>query len=574
MRDRDRFWWARLISGLAFCAAGVIGPYFVVNAIPWGGPFMTATQYALMLAVAGLLALACLGGGVALSSVPARGRHVRRLAALRGDASAMPPAAIHPDPSGAPDVADQSLELTWRESVGTQFVNWLLIATLVVVPLPSAGFSFFEIVAPVFWPSRPISLIEAILRIAGISVFAALLIGLLILLVRVLPLLFGRPFGITASASGVDERTQLGTRVFLAWNEIRLLEVTKGSAQWKRAFVLYAPGKSINWTEYVSSIGGSPFVPVGATASEMTLRQAALLDLIAAQTGLTPRTFDKAMQREPGSVPAAKREASRSSGAIALLVVALIIPGFAAAEGFFPVTPYGWLNWASAGSLGLAALLTFIASVWTALTTRPLPAHAAPPSAGAPSLEAPGVTYTFTWRTPGLRRLWFILVGLILVVNLASGAYLLLWMFYLQITFIVPSLHPQLTGDPFPGIGQFFLAFFLIGFGMMGLALVYAGTIAATAQIQATKDGLSLVGGRRERLIPWPGVLDISWGRGAGGQTAYLVKSDVPTVQISWPAGIQTASELPPRDGALPIGPDELAALVAARTGKPISVRR
>jgi hypothetical protein len=54
----------------------------------------------------------------------------------------------------------------------------------------------------------------------------------------------------------------------------------------------------------------------------------------------------------------------------------------------------------------------------------------------------------------------------------------------------------------------------------------------------------------------------------------YLVDSDVLTFLIFWSAGPQATNAIPPSDGSLPIGPDELATLVAAKICKPIRVRQ
>lgn len=139
---------------------------------------------------------------------------------------------------------------------------------------------------------------------------------------------------------------------------------------------------------------------MSATASEMTLRQAALLSLIAARTGLAPRTLAKALESKPAPTPRAKR----SSNPVALLVLTLFLAGITAADFLFPVTPFPWVNWVSVGSLALTTLCLIIASLWTALAKSTLPAHSSPPSVGAPSLDAPGVAHILSWRTPLVRR--------------------------------------------------------------------------------------------------------------------------------------------------------------------------
>jgi hypothetical protein len=311
-------------------------------------------------------------------------------------------------------------------------------------------------------------------------------------------------------------------------------------------------------------------VPVGATANEMTRRQAALLGLIAARTGLAARTLAKALE----SKPAPARRARRSSDSVTLVVVALILASITAADFLFPLTPFAWLNWVSVSSLVLATLCFFIASLWTALARSTLPAHARPPSVGAPALDAPGVAYVLSWRTPLIRRLVISSMGLCLAVNLIPVAWMLLLL--LQFGLSLFGVHPQpLADDAFATLGRFVLAFTLSICGVIGVGLVYGGVIAATARIRADQDGLTMStgSGRRQQLLAWSSLQDISWGPGGSGQFAYLVTSDLPTVQIAWPSGPEVASASLPGDGAVPIGADELAALVAARIGKPIQVR-
>lgn len=589
MRDRDRFWWVPLILGVVFSAIGVLVPFFFLKALPWGDPFMTAADYEQDIGMMAALAVFCLaaGTGFALSCVPARRRHRRRVAVLRGDMAAMPLAMVRPDQSRAPDVTRQPIELLWRLGKGAKYLHGpatVLTVLQLVLAFVSIAATLFALIGPIILPGLfapsdafdsppPMSLTEVIWRITGAGAILALVIATGIFVARILPLFFGRPFGVVATATGIEERTWLATTVRMAWDEMRLLEVFNGQGTTRRAFALYAPGKRIAWVEYTAGLG-TEYAPVGATKSEMILRQEALLGLIAARTGLAPRTLAKALRDRPE--PARKgRRSSKAANAAVLLIVALLVAGIAAAEAFFPLTAFGWLNWASVGSLGVTAAGLVIAMLWNAMTTRELPAHVTPPPAGAPSLEAPGVIYSFSWRTPWLRRLWFVLVGLCLAINLAPGIYVMFDFVLQWILLLLPGFHfPRAFSVMELDVGKLMLAVILAALGMMGTALVYVGVAIATVRIRANQDGLSTYFGRHERLIPWSSARDISWGTSAGWQTGYLVKSDVPGVQISWPAGIQTASVLPSRDGALPIGPDELAALVAARIGKPISVRQ
>jgi hypothetical protein len=580
VRDRDRFWWLMLILGLAFCAGAVAAPYWILQSFPTNDPYFTSADYWQLIGEIGFIVLMCLVGGLILVTMGlrARRRHRRRLAALRDGESALPLADMQPDATLAPDVSETPLALLWRMGAAARVYGVVVLGICALSVLITASLFVLALAAPALLHLRLLpegmfaqtlqqstSLMETVLRIAGASAIVAICTGIGVLAARITPFFFGRPFGVSASNSGIDARTELGSRIHMAWDEIRLLEVETGGSQSKRRFALYAPGQRVEWADYIEG-AAMGYVPVGATASEMTRRQAALLGLIAARTGLAPRTLAKTLESRPASA----RDVKRSSQAIVLLVTALVVAGIAAADFLFPVTPFTWVNWASAGSMALVALSLLLATLWIALSRSTLPVGARPPSVDAPSLDALAVAYSFSWRMPPLRRLAFMLIGLCLAVNLVAGA----WALLRQFASTLPGFQTQLLSEGgYTDFGHFMLALVLGGFGLLGLRLVYTAVILAINHIRADRDGLTTGNGRRERLVAWSSVRDISWGPGRRGQFAYLVATDVPTVQISWPAGSQAVEAIPPSDGSLPIGGDELAALVAARIGKPIRVR-
>ncbi len=572
VRDRDRFWWLELIIGLVLCVGTVPILYFGIGSVPspTDNPFFTSAEYWQSVGIMSFAALVCLGGGVAFLVMAGhtRGSHIKRLAALQGDVDVLPLAEIHPDPTLVPDVAQQPLELMWRTGGGARFVKIPLLGIQALLVLATVGLTIFQFVAPffpAFQPSQPMSVTEIILRVAVALVCSGIVAVICVLGARIAPHLFGRPFGVSATTSGIDAHTEFGSHIHIAWEEMRLLEVATGGTTVKRSFSLYAPGKRIGWAEYTSGLGAE-YVPVGASGTEMTLRQAALLSLIAARTGLVPRTLAKALE----SKPAPARQPKRASNAAALLVFALIVAGITAADILIPVTPFTWVNWLSAGSLALVTLSLIVASLRTTLTRSALPAHATPPSVGAPSLEAPGVVYLLAWKAPLRRRLLMGALGVCLAVNVVPGV----WVLLQQIAIALPGYHPQILSDgPFTFMGRYMLAFVLGAFGIVGLVFVYMSTMGATTRIRADKNGLTMRVARNARLMPWSSVQDISWGAGRGGRYSYIVKSDVPTFPIYWFSDSQATDTTAPSDGAIPIGPDELAALVAARTGKPIGVR-
>jgi hypothetical protein len=379
--------------------------------------------------------------------------------------------------------------------------------------------------------------------VSGVAVAALVVHG--VILARAAPYIFGRPFGLSATSVGIDAQTEWGSRIHMTWDEMRLLEVVKRDRQAQRRFALYAPGKRIDWAKYAMGLGGQ-YAPVGATTSERALRQAALLSLIAARTGLAPRTLAKTLERKPASA----REVKRSSNAAALLVFALILGGITAADYFVPLTPVSWVNWLSTSSLALLTGCLLVASLWTALVRNTLPAHAAPPTAGAfvrcswrcvclelenaSALAArTGTHRRVPRRQPGARRL-----DAAPLVRPLSARY-----------------HPQALSDgAFASMGRYLLAFALCTCGVIGLGLIYGGAMATTTDIRADKNGLTIGSGRRQRLMPWSSVRDISWGVGGRRPFPYVVTSDTPTLSISWPAGSQGAQSVHQPMALCPLG--------------------
>jgi hypothetical protein len=172
---------------------------------------------------------------------------------------------------------------------------------------------------------------------------------------------------------------------------------------------------------------------------------------------------------------------------------------------------------------------------------------------------------------PLVRRVAFIFFGLCLAINLIPAA----WMFLNQSGVVFPGSHVYMIANgAFAGVAHFVLTVILALFGIFGLGMLIAGVRTSKISIKADKDGLTTTKGGHQRLTPWSSIADISWRPGAMGQFVYRVKSNVSPYFIFWPAGPHLTRAFPPGEGAVPIGADELAALVAARSGKPIEVRR
>lgn len=568
MRDRDRWWRLLVLAGIACGIAGIAVPYHLVTneLTPAENQFVTDAEYRQWIGIDIFLGLVLLICGVTLiiMAVRAHRRHLLRLEAFAGAVDVMPLANIRTEPAAADDVATQPLELMWRNSRMTSF-HTLIIAMQGLLAMLTIAAAAFLLIETLFHNS-PMSIWEVIPRVAGAIALVAILVGLVTLIVRVFPFLLGRPFGVTATDTGIDARTEFGARIHMDWDEVQLLEVVGADANAFRRFYLYAPGKRIGWAEYMARFGAD-YVPAGISSSEMRLRQVALLNLIVARTGLPPRTLVKWLQYHPASTD----ESKRSTGVIILLACALVLAGITAADFLSPIAPIAWLRDLSTGALALAIPCILFSALRIALIQREPIAHNTPPSVSAPALDASGLAYILSWRPPLGRRVRLIVVGLALAVNLIPAELLLLVAFGVAL----PGLHPQnlyVDSGDFMLIGRSGMVIVHGLAGIIGAGLAYPSMIVASERVRADQSGLTTERGRQQQLIVWSSIQYIMWGSW-DGEFRYWVVSNVPTIQASWPAGSQATNVIPPDGGALPIGAHELAALVAAQIGKPIRIR-
>src|SRR5262249_43815574 len=145
---------------------------------------------------------------------------LRHRKALQGDVNAIPLASIAPHKAAVPDVAVESLVLSWRATKGTRSFYGSLLAFLGLVYSLSA----LLIIGSASWFVITFGDIGFALQelAAGGSILALLVIAS----TQYLPTFFGRRHGVTAMSDGSEGRTQFGRRPFLVcWEEVRLFEV-------------------------------------------------------------------------------------------------------------------------------------------------------------------------------------------------------------------------------------------------------------------------------------------------------------------------------------------------------------
>lgn len=295
MRVPERFWWGWLVAAGMMLAAAV---YFGAESVTGKLTLVTSLQLPDAQAAAvslwwyvGLPSVMCVVWLV--RALRARGRYVRRRAAVAGDASAMPLARRPSVESALPTVAT-SPDLSVRSERRGPLVEAMRVA---VVALSVYFFAIFAagtlalMEVTLTWVRGPFVSEERVL--AAVAVMTWLLLGVsnpMRQQVRQLALL-------AANAEGVEYRRELGRRIIVPWSEMRLVEVT--SSAWggfPRTYRLYSPRHVIEWSMSPAATNGH--------RDAFDQRQADIMAaLVRAQTGLAPRTFSKALRADRGDWP-------------------------------------------------------------------------------------------------------------------------------------------------------------------------------------------------------------------------------------------------------------------------------
>ncbi|HEY7019931.1 MAG TPA: hypothetical protein VH349_02365, partial [Ktedonobacterales bacterium] len=306
----DRSWWLRIAGGLAL----IIATLLLANAYsastrtsrsaavssgsgPWPGAIFT------LLPLLAIVVALWWGYG----AWRARQRAIARSQALAGKLDAMPFAAFSGDPAQAPDLSSEPLVIMWRPNQKIQRAIWLIaLLTLALdIVIIYGARALMGVKLPVsvnfasFWPR--LALISAIL----------LLVALHVALLLAAPLALRLRTGATFTKAGVQERSPWGLRRFLRWEDARLFEV-EAIQTLNRRYTLYSSHGAVSWrdeipaydSEAVQQRDHENYVPDKIAPEEMSRRLRAALGLVAARTGLAPRTLSPTLQPRASSARA------------------------------------------------------------------------------------------------------------------------------------------------------------------------------------------------------------------------------------------------------------------------------
>lgn len=580
----ERHWWVSVLGSLVAVAVMIVGPLVFLQQVLPAAAYLGESLTPDFL-LAGALAVAAFVLCLMLTSAAVRGRRRAwlRTEALRGNLDVMPVSLLVTDAQKAPDVSREPLALSWHTNVAQRITH---VPEFLLTPAVFGLFIALAWVGLIMHVFKDASWLQGEWQLtAGLLVATAVYGVLMAVLVRYLPTLFGKPFGLTASDEGIHYRTVFGREGFIRWEEIKLLEVElyglRSVAIARREFSLYGESarQVIVWKDNPPT-SRSEFVPNGMSQAEMTVRLQALLDLINARTGLVPRTFAKTLRPKEvqsaatrGQAYALHGGANKSSpsdeNAGVGVVGAGITLALAVAVILLPISTLFVLNIAVASSLAIVALILVVYSLRVIFqqqrTSQSLGvAHMVRVTSFSDTLES---IYTLSFVRPSRHRLVMAILGLLMVVDAVPA-----------LLIIVPSvlnvfLHPMVAkGSTARGPGGILL-FAVAYYGIGGIMLLIAAFWPVQWTVRATPSALSLKSSmKHSRALPWESIEQITAKVHRGEVVAYTVVGDLGRTNILWFAEPSTLRVALSIDGTSPIAPDQLAALAAQRSGKDIKV--
>jgi hypothetical protein len=583
----DRFWWLRAAGGggliiaalaLANAYSASARPNSSAAASPWPGAIFTL----LLPLVAITVALRW-----SYEAWRARRRAIARRQALAGALNAMPVAAFSGDPSRAPELGGKPLVIMWRPNSRIQraiLLIALLTATLdFVIVYGARQLMGVKLPIPVhldsFWP-----------RLALLSVIL-LLVALHVAIVLAAPLALRLRTGVTFTSKGVKQRTRWGLKRFLRWEDANLFEV-ESIQTLNRRYTLYGLHGAVSWcdeipaydSEAVQQRDHENYVPDGVSPEEMSRRLRASLHLVAARTGLAPRTLSASLQ--VGASPTKLKSPPLILGRLRLRPVgplgATFLAGLVVPLFFLPAAlGVAFIWWQPTNSrtvnvlsgLGLVAaseiLLVALALSLSNVTINRRGARIE--QSGATPDLADGARYVMPLPGSYLNRPLSVVLGLLLLIGGIPGIILLCLLVaeYLSILFFPSRVTALIASFPHTP-GAFVVAALSFCAAAIGLGLAYIALSTERPwrkQAQVSEDGIRIENGAITRTLPWEAIETLTLTTVGSTPKSYHVTGDTGKISLSWPARPDARLGSAPPKGALVLGPDALATLIERQPG-------
>ncbi|HEV2237956.1 MAG TPA: hypothetical protein VGR57_14950, partial [Ktedonobacterales bacterium] len=263
---------------------------------------------------------------------------------------------------------------------------------------------------------------------------------------------------------------------------------------------------------------------------------------IVARTGMQPRTCTLALMREPSTTHSGRWWALAFKYGLPLT---LFVMSLAAAA--LPLTPFVALNaYAAVTSavLGVAA-----ASAMWKPDGSPHPAYYALPAAPTLPDESVGITY----RARRAGRWQDVLIGVLLSMNVVPAV----------VALVTPPASPPAAFAAKVDAGLLFIIV------LIGVAAIIDGLSRKRTRLTITSTSLTETQGRKSTRLAWEEIVGLSVQMSEGAPAPFTaLGADGET--ISWPARRVMWQAQGGSPG--PILPEELAALVAARSGVRLTI--
>jgi hypothetical protein len=320
----------------------------------------------------------------------------------------------------------------------------------------------------------------------------------------------GPAYGVVARDAGISMLHLKGQGPLLRWGGVRLFEASHMSRQ-QRFYTLYGARASVYWLDFEKP---RKRVRLELIREDFTLRQQNLLALIAACTGLQPRTFSTALMSDDVAPAMPTRRSRALAYSIGYGLAGLLVL-LAAAVLALPLTHNPLLDGYAAGTSVMTGI-ALMAITRQALKTGPaLPAQCVLP--GVPPLT--GDPLEVTYRRRFLGWLQDLAIGLVLLPDVIT---------------VVAALTRRTSSPPLT-FATHVVAYALALVALIGFFAILNACISGRTTLAASTDGLSERRRRKTKHLPWNAIvrLKLKLEKGAASSFTALGR-DGATIQ--WPA--------------------------------------
>jgi hypothetical protein len=543
MPEWDRWWPLGLLAGtLLVGASAFLGVWYLASLFAF--PALIGLPILHELGKNGSLVV--INGGWAglwalSASRRARQRVRARRLALRGDLSAMPLAIISADVEKAPEAGKLPLTLAWRHQPKTRERGvWLLPA--IGGPTLLAFFIVLSAQVPGEW--QYMSTISAHNALADVITSVLLLAGSVLVtvvswagLIKKIVDPLGPAYAVRADDDGIRALHLRSEGPLLRWSDVRVFEVSNQYGLPTREIFRLCSSDRVVWWADTGSVAGES----AAAYADRWECQRRLLALVMARTGMRPRTCTPSLMRD---LPRHGLHWGIYVFRFGLLLAVFLM---SIASLILPLTPVVALNAYAATTIALVGGVI----VWGGRQRRESPPAApyALTAASALPEEPADIVYGDTSR----RRLQFAGIGLLFVLD------------------AVPAIvaFTNVPAAPTPAFRVQVVAWSLAALAFIGSVVLAHGLSGNRTRLRIDSAGLTESEGRESTWLAWDDIVHLSVKMSKGGPASFTALG-LDGEAITWPARIvfwRGSGRAP-----APVSPEELAAIVAQRSGVRLTI--